>query len=155
MRDKIKGLLKKLRYEIPLQTFIQLYLVQTLAVGFSLIAYILDYDGNIGGAAQTVIYFALIFIAPFGFAFFLVYKKLTKQLKKEVTKERFGVLYKDMRYKYIWSLMFLPIFLFRRLIFVLGIVWWHNEAEVQWAAYFYVAMIMTVYLAYHRPFKSK
>jgi len=47
-------------------------------------------NGNIGGAAQTVIYFALIFIAPFGFAFFLVYKKLTKQLKKEVTKERFG-----------------------------------------------------------------
>lgn len=55
----------------------------------------------------------------------------------------------------MWKLMFIPIFMLRRLIFVLGIVWWHDEAEVQWASYFYIALIMTVYLCYHRPYKTK
>jgi hypothetical protein len=129
-RQKIKNkLLNMLRYNFFVRITIQMHFIIILVTGFSVL--VLEKDGisnyDVITRSKLVfccIIFALCVFSPVFTAFILL--KSFKKLDEPDVIKKYGAIYLEINTNSRWAVMFYPIFLLRRVIFAIFVIYFYN-----------------------------
>ena len=151
---KFIGTWSELFWNIPLRTFVELYI--EISLGFFLHSQNIRFMTMSGIVASVIMFIAGLFVIFYPFIVLSVISRPPIYVKSKTYDKKYGTLTEDVyRKRTMFQRAYYPLFVFHRIILTLTLVVMYDYPLIQLGIIFIVQSITIRYLIKWRPFKSE